>query len=134
MRKILFCILLVFAANVYAQKISRPETLRTTEFGNQKLVVADSVFVLIVQSTVEPITIVLGHKDEALRILRFLRDADVRSGDVIELENANGDICKYNGLKQYVFFSKGRTYTGQMAKRYMKGYVEAIEKYCNEQK
>ena len=89
----------------------------------------DSVFVLVVKSSVKDISIVLGKKDKALKILRFLADADVRKGDIVELENEAGDVAKFNGLKQYEFFSEGRQFTGQMAKRYMKGYIEAIEKY-----
>ena len=120
---------MVLSLTGQAQRISRPETIRTTELGNQKLIVTDSVFVLVLKSSVKPISIVLGNREQALRILRFLRDADVRSGDVIELQNEAGDVAKYNGLKQYEFFSPGRQYTGQIAKRYIKGYIEAIEKY-----
>lgn len=112
-----------------AQRISRPVTLRTTELGNQKLIVTDSTFVLVLKSSVKPISIVLGNKEQALRIPRFLSEADVRKGDVVELENEEGDVAKFNGLKQYEFLSPGRQYTGQMAKRYMKGYIEAVEKY-----
>lgn len=131
MRKVLFLFMMVFClvSVIQAQKITRPEKLRTTELGNQKLFVADSVFVLVVKSSVKDISIVLGNKEQALRILRFLYTADVRSGDIIEIENENKDVCKYNGLKQYEFFSAGRQYTGQIAKRYLKGYIEAVENY-----
>ena len=134
MRKVLFLFMMVFfmVSAIQAQKITRPEKLRTTELGNQKLFVADSVFVLVVKSSVKDISIVLGKKVQALRILRFLYTADVRSGDIIEIENENKDVCKYNGLNQYEFFSAGRQYTGQIAKRYLKGYIEAIEKYGTE--
>lgn len=117
------------ALGLQAQKVSRPVKLHSTELGNQKLFVMDSVYVLVLKSSAKDISIVLGGKDKALRILRFLRDADVKSGDVVELENEDGDIAKYNGLRQYEFYSPGRQFTGQMAKRYMKGYIEAIEKY-----
>ena len=114
---------------VQAQKISRPETIRSTEFGTQKMMVVDSTFVLVIKTGYKPITVELGTKDKALKILRFLYTADVRSGDIIEIENEAGDVCKYNGLKQYEFFSAGRQFTGQIAKRYLKGYIEAVEKY-----
>ena len=112
-----------------AQKVNRPVTLRSTELGNQKLMVMDSTFVLVLKTTYNPISVVLGDKEKALKILRFLYTADVRSGDIIEIENEAGDICKYNGLKQYVFFSAGKQFWGQIAKRYLKGYIEVIEKY-----
>ena len=129
MRKLLLFILFCCALTIQAQKINRAQTLRTTELGNQKLQVVDSTFVLIVKSTVKPITIVLGGKEKALQILRFLYTADVKKGDVVELGNEAGNIAKYNSLKQYLFFSEGGQYSGQMAKRYLKGYIEAIEKY-----
>jgi hypothetical protein len=94
--------------------------------------VVDSVFVLVIKTAYKPISVVLGKKEQALKILRFLYTADVRSGDIIEVENEAGDICKYNGLKQYEFFSAGRQFTGQIAKRYLKGYIEAVEKYGTE--
>lgn len=112
-----------------AQKINRPVTLQSTELGNQKLMVLDNTFVLVLKTTYNPIYVVLGDKEKALKILRFLYTADVRSGDIIEIENEAGDICKYNGLKQYVFFSVGKQFWGQISKRYLKGYIEVIEKY-----
>ena len=114
---------------VQAQKINRPETIRSTEFGTQKMMVVDSTFVLVIKTGYKPISVELGTKDKTLKILRFLYTADVRSGDIIEIENEAGDVCKYNGLKQYEFFSAGRQFTGQIAKRYLKGYIEAVEKY-----
>lgn len=132
MRKLLLILLACFALTIQAQKITRAKTIRTTELGNQKLQVVDSTFVLVLQSSVKPITIVLGSKEKALKILRFLYTADVQKGDIIELENEAGDAAKFNGLKQYEFFSPGRQFTGQMAKRYLKGYIEALEKYGTE--
>ena len=129
MRKLLMIIFACCVLGVQAQKITRPETIRTTELGNQKMQVVDSTFVLVLKSGVQPITIVLGKKEKALQILRFLYEADVRKGDIIELGNEAGDAAKFNGLKQYEFFSPGRQFTCQMAKRYLKGYIEAVENY-----
>lgn len=129
MRKLLFIVMVLCSMMVQAQKISRPEKIRTTELGNQKMMVVDSVFVLVLKSSVKDISIVLGKKEQALKTLRFLYEADVRKGDIVELGNEAGDVAKFNGLKQYEFFSPGRQYTGQMAKRYLKGYIEAVEKY-----
>lgn len=129
MRKLLIIGMVLCSMMVQAQKISRPEKIRTTELGNQKMMVVDSVFVLVLKSSVKDISIVLGKKEQALKTLRFLYEADVRRGDIVELGNEAGDVAKFNGLKQYEFFSPGRQYTGQMAKRYLKGYIEAVEKY-----
>ena len=130
MKKLLILIVTVcMACTMDAQKITRPVTLRTTELGNQRLIVTDSVYTLILKSSVKDIAIVLGGREQALKILRFLHTAEVSKGDIIELENEAGDVARFNGLKQYEFFSPGRQYTGQMAKRYVKGYIEAIEKY-----
>lgn len=128
MKKLLSLLMvLCMATGLQAQKISRPQTLRSTELGNQKLILTDSIYTLVLRARPNNITIVLGNKEQALKILRFLSTADVRRGDIVELENANGDVAKFNGLKQYEFFSPGRQYTGQMAKRYLKGYIEVIE-------
>lgn len=132
MRKLLLILFAFLPMMVQAQKISRPETIRSTEFGTQKMMVVDSTFVLVIKTNYKPITVELGTKDKALKILRFLYTADVRSGDIIEIENEAGDVCKYNGLKQYEFFSAGRQFTGQIAKRYLKGYIESVEKYGTE--
>ena len=132
MRKLLFILFALMPMKMQAQKINRPITLRSTELGNQKLMVMDSTFVLVLKTSYNPISVVLGDKEKALKILRFLYTADVRSGDIIEIENEAGDICKYNGLKQYVFFSAGKQFWGQIAKRYLKGYIEVIEKYGTE--
>jgi hypothetical protein len=132
MKKLLLILFAFLPMMMQAQRISRPVTIRSTEFGTQKMEVVDSVFVLVIKTTYKPISVVLGKKEQALKILRFLYTADVRSGDIIEIENEAGDICKYNGLKQYVFFSAGKQFWGQIAKRYLKGYIEVIEKYGTE--
>ena len=129
MRKLLMIIFACCVLGIQAQKITRAETIRTTELGNQKMQVVDSTFVLVLKSSVQTISIVLGKKEKALQILRFLYEVDVRKGDIIELGNEAGDVAKFNGLKQYEFVSAGRQFTAQMAKRYLKGYIEAVEKY-----
>ena len=86
MRKLLMIIFACCVLGVQAQKITRAETIRTTELGNQKMQVVDSTFVLVLKSGVQPITIVLGKKEKALQILRFLYEADVRKGDIIVLD------------------------------------------------
>ena len=109
--------------------MSRAVHVRTTELGNQKMEYVNGEFVLILKSGIKPIVVPLGDKENALRILKFLRDTKFRSGDIIELENEAGSVAKFNGLKQFEFYSDGRAYTGQIGQRYMKGYYEAVEKF-----
>ena len=130
MRRILFAVVLAcMMMSVCAQRVTHPVKLRTTELGNQKLMYVDSVYVLVLKSRYKPISVVLGSKEKALQILRFLDTAEVHAGDIIELENEDGDVARFNSLKQYEFFSPGRQYTGQMGRRYIKGYIEAIENH-----
>lgn len=128
MRKLLFILFACLPMMMQAQKLNRAETIRTTELGNQKMVVMDSTFVLILRAT-PPIRIVLGTREKALQILRFLYTTETKRGDIIELENEAGDIARYNSLKQYEFATPGRDFEGQIAKRYLKGYIEVIENY-----
>ena len=131
MKKVLFIIMMLFCLTVQAeaQKVSRAVHVRTTELGNQKMEYVNGEFVLILKSGIKPIVVPLGDKENALRILKFLRDTKFRSGDIIELENEAGSVAKFNGLKQFEFYSEGRAYTGQIGQRYMKGYYEAVDKF-----
>lgn len=134
-RIILILLIAVTTVSGYAQKLHSYETIRKTELGNQRLLVSDSVFFFHLKTgsrAYPKITVVLGGRDDALRILRFLAEVKPKSGDVIELENENNDIVGYNSLGQYVFYSSGRQFSAQMSRRYVKGYIEAIENYGKE--
>ena len=71
MRKLLLILFAFLPMMVQAQKISRPETIRSTEFGTQKMMVVDSTFVLVIKTGYKPISVELGTKDKTLKILRF---------------------------------------------------------------
>lgn len=131
MKKVLFIIMMLFCLTVQAeaQKVSRAVTVRTTELGNQRMEYLDGEFILVIKSSYKPIIVPLGNKENALRLLAFLRDTKFRSGDIVELENEAGSVAKFNGLKQFQFYSEGRQFTGQIGQRYMKGYYEAVEKF-----
>jgi len=131
MKKLVLSIIIALVAvTAIGQKVHRPVEIRTTELGNQKMEYVAGEYVLLIKtghSAMKYVTVPLGNKEQALKILCFLRDTKFKSGDIIELENSTGTLAKFNGLKQFIFYSEGKQFSGQMAKRYVKGYIEAIE-------
>lgn len=98
MKKLLLILLAFLAMMVQAQKISRPETIRSTEFGTQKMMVVDSTFVLVIKTGYKPISVELGTKDKALKILHFLYTADAACG-CSRLRWMPAFVCSLTGEK-----------------------------------
>lgn len=132
-------IMAVFAAcaNVFAQKIVRTETLKTTDLGNQKLVVAsdgesEAVFAVKLKTgnRFQPyIVVALGNKENSIRLLTFLAEADIKAGDVLSLENETNNVAVWNMLGGYTIYSEGRALNGHLRKQNIRGFIKEIEKY-----
>ena len=73
-------------------------------------------------------TSVLGNKAEAIRLLKYLAEAKVKVGDIVELENATNNIAVWRKINGYEVFSEGRAFSGHLQKRHCKIFIETIEK------
>ena len=138
MRKILFLLLAAVAISAHGQTITRAKTLKSTDLGNQKLEVAitngDTCFAILIKTAnryKKHFTVALGKKDEALRLLNFLLDAEIEGDDIIDLENETHNLVAKNSLGGYLVYSEGRAFSGQLRKPNIKGFIKAIEEFCN---
>ena len=141
MRKLLFIIVAVLASvTCSAQKVISEEnvmhtqTLKTTDLGNQKLVVGinagDTAFALSLATGHKyRVQVTLGGTDDALRMLQFLLDYDAKSGDIIDLENASGNVAKWSGASGYTVYSEGKQFSGHLRKPNIKGFIKAIMEF-----
>lgn len=132
MKKVLFLMVVLFGLTmqVQAQKVSRAVKVHSTELGNQRMEYVGGEFVLIIKTGYSKnIVVPLGDKAATLRILHFLAENKFKAGDVIELENEAGSVAGFNGLKQFIFYSEGRAFSGQMGQRYVKGYIKAVDQF-----
>lgn len=138
MKKTLFTAVMVLVVSLcYGQSIVRAKTLKSTDLGNQKLEVTvdgnDTTFVVIIHNggaARHPFPVVLGGRDNAMRILGFLLDAELEDDDMIRLENPTDNYVKKNGFGGYLVFSEGRAFTGQLRKPNIRGFIKAIQEYC----
>lgn len=135
MRKAIVLLLLTIAMVSQGQTITRKVTLKSTDLGNQKLeavVGKDTVYVMLIATgsrVMKHVTVELGDKENALRILLFLLDANIKKGDFINLENPTDNIVTKNSLGGYLVYSQGRQFSGQLRKPNIKGFIEAIREF-----
>ena len=135
MKRIILLILLNVSLMATAQTITKTKTLKSTDLGNQKLeavVGRDTVYVMLITTgsrAMKYLTVELGNKENALRILSYLLDADIKKGDFINLENPTDNIVTKNALGGYLVYSQGRQFSGQLRKPNIKGFIEAIQEF-----
>lgn len=131
---ILFLVISVMCVSVYAQTVVEVETLKVTDLGNQKLCAAkvngciDYYFIMLKTSNIyqKYITVYLGDKEEAIRLLRFLYDLNSKSGTYIHLENRTNNVVSWNRLGYYTVFSEGRVLKGHIRKQNIKGFIAEL--------
>ncbi len=135
MRKAIILLLLTISMVSQGQTITRTVTLKSTDLGNQKLEAAigkDTVYAMLIATgnrAMKHLTVGLGEKENALRLLSFLLDADIKKGDFINLENPTDNIVTKNPLGGYLVYSQGRQFSGQLRKPNIKGFIEAIREF-----
>lgn len=133
---ILFLVISVMCVSVYAQTVVEVETLKVTDLGNQKLCAAkvngciDHYYIMLKTSNIyqKYITVYLGDKEEAIRLLQFLYDLNSKSGTYIHLENRTNNVVSWNRLGYYTVFSEGRVLKGHIRKQNIKGFIAELTK------
>jgi hypothetical protein len=131
---ILFLVISVMCVSVYAQTVVEVETLKVTDLGNQKLCAAkvngciDYYYIMLKTSNIyqKYITVYLGDKEEAIRLLQFLYDLNSKSGTYINLENRTDNVVSWNRLGYYTVFSEGRVLKGHIRKQNIKGFIAEL--------
>lgn len=131
---ILFLVISVMCVSVYAQTVVEVETLKVTDLGNQKLCAAkvngciDYYYIMLKTSNIyqKYITVYLGDKEEAIRLLRFLYDLNPNGGTYIHLENRTNNVVSWNRLGYYTVFSEGRVLKGHIRKQNIKGFIAEL--------
>lgn len=131
---ILFLVISVMCVSVYAQTVVEVETLKVTDLGNQKLCAAkvngciDYYYIMLKTSNIyqKYITVYLGDKEEAIRLLRFLYDLNPKGGTYIHLENRTNNVVSWNRLGYYTVFSEGRVLKGRIRKQNIKGFIAEL--------
>lgn len=131
---ILFLVISVMCVSVYAQTVVEVETLKVTDLGNQKLCAAkvngciDYYYIMLKTSNIyqKYITVYLGDKEEAIRLLRFLYDLNPKGGTYIQLENRTNNVVSWNRLGYYTVFSEGRVLKGHIRKQNIKGFIAEL--------
>lgn len=136
-------ILLAFVAIVWVlsascQSVTRAYKLKSTNFGNQRIEAyvsnGDTTYCMHFKTTNRYQTyfpVSLGRKDDAVRILNFLLETEIRGDDVIDLENETKNYVKKNTLGGYLVYSEGGTFSQQLLKKNIKSFISAIEEFCS---
>lgn len=135
MRKAIITLLLAMPIVGFGQSITKTVQLKSTDLGNQKLEAItgkDTTYVMLIATGnrfQKYLTVDLGRKEDAIRILNFLLDAEIKKGDIIRLENPTDNLVTKNALGGFLVHSEGRQLHGQLRKPSIKGFIEAIKEF-----
>lgn len=131
MKKLLFVLLICLAVPAAAQKVIKNEELATFRMGGVKLYMTDSVTYALRFRTDNPITntfpCILGDREQAVRLLTFIRDVKLGDNDVIDLENATGNFVSRGLWGSFRIHSEGKQFSFDITKKEIKKMIEAIE-------
>lgn len=133
---ILFLVIAVMCVSMYSQTVVEVETLKATDLGNQKLCAAkvngsiDYYYLMLKTSNIyqKYITVYLGDKEEAIRLLQFLYDLNSKGGTYIHLENMTDNVVSWNILGYYTVFSEGKALKGHIRRQNIKGFLRVLKK------
>lgn len=136
MRKYLFLLMMAVTVSAQAQRMVKTQVLKSTDLGNQKLEVAieksDTTFVLILKTgnrVVPRVNVVLGGREDAVRLLNYLNEAQPKGDDVIDLENQSHNLVKKNSLGGLLVFDELQVTSGTLRKQNIKAFLKAIDEY-----
>ena len=128
------CIIMLAAG---AQTLTKTKVLKSADFGNQKITAAitdgDTIYAVLIATSnryQKNIVCGLGHRDEALRLLNYLYEADLKKGDILELKNETNNIVTKNPLGGLLVYSEGRQFSGQLRKPNIKSFIKAVRIFC----
>lgn len=133
MKKLIITILvLVLALPVSAQKVYRSEVLKSYRSGTMKLYETEGKTYSIIFKTGNRFTptfpCVLGDRENALRLLEFLRELKLGDDDMVDLENETKNWVKRGLWGSLRIISEGNQFSYDITKKEIKGMIEIIEK------
>lgn len=141
MKHLLFIIFVIFTISASGQTITKRKKLKTTDLGNQRLEVAindnDTVYSIIIHNgsaSKNPFPVILGDKNESLRLLHFLLDTELEKDDYVNLENPTHNFVKKGASKDWlIVFSEGKAFDGYVRKGNIKVFIKAIHQFCGDE-
>lgn len=134
MRKVILVLMLMVSMLAGAQTLTKVNVLKKTDLGNQKLVQLiqknDTVYAIVLKTgnRVTPeVTVALGKRDNALRLLNLLYELELGKDDALELENETENVVKKNNLGGLLVFDKLGVVAGQLRKPNIKGFINILD-------
>lgn len=131
MRKLLFITLLtLFACGVEAQTVYRNEVIKSLNGGAVKLMCLNGMYKLTIRTDnrYQPsFNCMLGNRDNAIRLLRFMSELKLTKNDVVDLENATENTLRLGLFGNLEIFSEGGTFSGLIAKKQCRQLAELLE-------
>lgn len=134
MKKMILLLMLCLAMPVQAQKVVKNVELKSFRNGTMKLFVTDSTTYTLVFKTNNRFNptfpCILGDREQAVKLLTFLRDVEIGDDDVIDLENESKNYAGRGIFGTLRIFSEGRQFSYDVTKKDFKKMLEVIN--CTE--
>lgn len=137
MKKIIFMALLFAMPFVLsAQQVVKTNSIKHRG-GAQRIastvINGDTIYSLSLKSNNEfwgDVTVELGDRDNAIRLLEFLATYKPDKGDLIVLDTPAQNVAKptkFMGVKMYAIYEPGGRISGLIAKKQIKDFIEMLQ-------
>lgn len=135
MKRIMLLFAIVFLVlSVSGQSVVRRKPICKVNYGNIQLeqIVSetDTCYAMYIKTNnnYHPfITIDLGNKIQAIKMLNFLIDVKLENDDMVTLDNATNNIVTRGLFGSLRFHSEGRQFSGDVIKKYLKTFLDVLE-------
>lgn len=135
MKRIMLLFAIVFLVlSVSGQSVVRRKPICKVNYGNIQLeqIVSetDTCYAMYIKTNnnYHPfITIDLGNKIQAIKMLNFLIDVKLENDDMVTLDNATNNTVTRGLFGSLCFHSEGRQFSGDVIKKYLKTFLDVLE-------
>ena len=133
-RTVLSLLLALVAVTAIGQTLTQRKTIKSINFGVLKLEqitqASDTAYAMLIKTTnryQKHITVALGDRANAIRLLRLLCDVKLKNDDMLDLENPTHNIVTRGTFGSLRFHSEGRQFQGDCGKMYLKTFLDVLE-------
>lgn len=132
MKKLIFILMLCLAMPAASQNVYRNVELKSFRMGTMKLYMTDSLTFAITFKTnnrYKPtFSCILGKKEQAIKLLTFLKDLKLGDDDVVDLENESENYVTHGMWTALRIYSSGKQFWYDVTTKDVRKMLEEIEK------
>ena len=136
MKRIVFAFMALCSVVAYGQSVTKHMTIEQKAMGQQKLnaliMKNDTSYYLMLRThegLYDYLTVGLGFRQNAMRLLKVMNEAELEKGDILNLENYGKNyLVRYN-RETFTVCDEYGIERAHLMKKSIRAFIEALEKW-----